>query len=149
MNYENTITITGSRSITKKTAMKIFDEKLIPWLGNDFKWLIGGARGVDHWALEWLIEKNENCVIVVPFTISYQPKSIQPLLNNLKSIGKVIELKLPKHNGSYKKRNEFMVDQSGIVIGFWTGSPGGSHHTLKYGIEKGREVHAFSVNKRK
>ena len=145
MNSINTITITGSRKLSKKHIWKKFDEYLNLWTKCGRKWLVGGACGVDHWAIEWLLEKNEDCTAVVPFTILSQPKVVQPILKEMKKNGKVIELKLPNNKGAYLIRNKFMVDRSNVVIGFWNGRTGGSSKTLIYGIEKGREVHAYPI----
>lgn len=40
----------------------------------------------------------------------------------------------------YQKRNEFMVDNSDIVIAVWDGSSGGTANCVKYALKKGRMV---------
>ena len=42
--------------------------------------------------MEWLLEHNESCSIVVPYTRARQPKWLQPWLEQME---RVVELQLP------------------------------------------------------
>ncbi|NOT25767.1 MAG: hypothetical protein HOP16_06645 [Acidobacteria bacterium] len=137
------ITITGSRSIPRVAARAMFDRHLTPYLRSSVTWIIGGALGVDHWALEWLLDCGETCWVVVPQSAKEQPSSVRP---HLSRATRLVELQLRPGKRAYLDRNRFMVDRSKAVIGFWTGQPGGTSWTLQYAIRKGLEVHAYVVD---
>ncbi len=110
------------------------------FLSQGRKWILGGARGVDQWAIEWLLENNEACWIVVPYTRSKQARWVQPWFDEVE---RVVELQLPKRKNANAFRNRYMVDLSQIVFGFWSGKGGGTIKTLKYALRQRREVHAI------
>ena len=136
------IVITGSRDIERDPARALFEKHLRLWLGNGDQCLLGGALGIDSWALEWLFENGESCWVVVPFTIREQPREAQGLFDKAK---KIIELGLMQSKQAYLARNRYMVDRSRAVIGFWSGKPGGTLYTLEYGLHLKKEVHSFPV----
>lgn len=138
---ERVITVTGSRVIKNEQALELLEKYASQWLGKSFTWLVGGAIGLDYWCIKWLLSHNEDCIAVVPFTISEQPTEVQPLLKKLK---KVITLSLPNAKSSYARRNQYMVDASSIVVGFWADKRG-TYRTLQYALRKEREVHAIHV----
>ena len=142
MTVKNSVTITGSRDVDRETARSLFEQHLSSLLHQGRTWLLGGARGIDQWAMEWLLEHNESCWIVVPYTSARQPKWIQPWLDQ---IDRVVELQLPKRKNASAYRNRYMVDLCGIVIGFRSGKGGGTLAILKYALRQQREVHAIPV----
>lgn len=140
-NQSNNITITGSREIKENEARPLFEEYLHVELGKNHRWILGGALGIDTWALKWLNEKQEKCIIIVPFFKTDQPiiaKKYFPLAQE------IIELKLNKTKASYMKRNSFMVDHSFKVWGFWT-KKGGTLKTIHYAIRKKKIVNVIPV----
>jgi predicted Rossmann fold nucleotide-binding protein DprA/Smf involved in DNA uptake len=143
MTVKNSITITGSRDIASDTARTLFEHHLSLFLSQGRKWILGGARGIDQWAIEWLLENNEACWIVVPYTRARQPGWIQPWFDEVE---RVVELQLPKRKNAYAFRNRHMVDLSQIVFGFWSGKGGGTIKTLKYALRQRREVHAIPLS---
>ena len=136
------IVITGSRDIPREIARGLFAKHLLPWLGSEKQWLIGGARGIDHWAAEWLLEKEEQCLIVVPFSVADQPKEVQSILSRIPNVK---ELHLSKSKASYIQRNRYMVDHAAVVLGFWSGKAGGTLSTIQYALSKRRELHVYVV----
>jgi predicted Rossmann fold nucleotide-binding protein DprA/Smf involved in DNA uptake len=142
MTVKNSITITGSRDVDRETARALFEVHLSSLLNQGRTWLLGGARGVDHWAMEWLAEQNEVCWAVVPYTRAKQPRWVQPWFDE---IDRVVELQLPKRKTAYAIRNRHMVDLSQVVFGFWTGKGGGTIKTLRYALRQRKEVHGFPV----
>jgi hypothetical protein len=90
--------------------------------------------------MEWLLEQNEICWIIVPYTRSKQPKWVHPWFEE---IDRVVELQLPKRKNAYAIRNRHMVDLSGTVFGFWSGKGGAPIKALKYALRQRREVHAI------
>jgi predicted Rossmann fold nucleotide-binding protein DprA/Smf involved in DNA uptake len=144
MTVNKAVTITGSRDIDRETARSLFEQHLSSLLSQGRTWLVGGARGIDQWAMEWLLESNEVCWAIIPYTMAAQPGWVHPWLE---LVDRVIELQLPKRKSAYAIRNRHMVDLSGMVFGFWSGKPGGTLKILKYALRKGREVHAIPIDK--
>ena len=142
MSSKNSITIVGSRDVDRETARTLFEIHLSPFLNHGRTWILGGARGVDQWAIEWLLENSESCWIVVPYTRAKQPKWLHPWFDE---VDRVIELRLPKRKTAYAIRNRHLVDLSGIVFGFWSGKGGSTIKTFKYALRQRREVHAIPV----
>ncbi len=142
MTINKSITITGSRDVDRETARALFEIHLSSFLNQGRTWFLGGGRGVDQWAMEWLAEHNEVCWAVVPYTRARQPTWVQPWFDE---IGRVVELQLPKRKNAYAIRNRHMVDLSQVVFGFWTGKGGGTIKTLRYALRQRKEVHGFPL----
>ena len=142
MTTRTSIAIFGSRDVNRDTARNLFEQHLVSFTDQGRTWLLGGTRGLDEWAIEWLLERNEVCWAVVPRTRFDQPKSIQPWLDQ---IDRVVELQLPGRKSARAFRNRYMVDLCGIVIGFRAGKGSGTQAILKYALRKQREVHAIPV----
>jgi predicted Rossmann fold nucleotide-binding protein DprA/Smf involved in DNA uptake len=137
------VMLTGSRDVDRATARQLFEQHLSSLLHQGRTWLVGGARGIDQWAMEWLREHNEVCWAVVPYTVSDQPKWFQPWLEH---IDRVVELRLPRRKSASAYRNRYMVELSQIVFGFWSGKGGGTVKTLRHALRKRREVHGIPVS---
>jgi predicted Rossmann fold nucleotide-binding protein DprA/Smf involved in DNA uptake len=142
MGPQHSIMITGSRDVDRETARTMFEQHLSSFLSQGRTWLVGSARGVDQWAMEWLLENNEICWAVVPYTRFKQPRWVQPWLEQL---DRIVELQLPKRKTASAIRSRHMVDLSQIVFGFSSGKGGGTVKTLKYALRQRREVHAIPV----
>lgn len=136
------IVITGSRDITRSAGRGEFARRLPDWLGRGRTWLVGGARGIDAWAMEWLLEQGETCCAVVPFTAARQPDSVQAILRRAT---RLVELRLPAGKQAYIRRNYYMVEHATVVVGFWSGRPGGTLATIRYAQQRGREVRWYPV----
>jgi len=134
--------ITGSRDVARVEARILFEQHLSPFLSQGRTWLVGTARGIDHWAMEWLLENNEICWSVVPYTRFKQPRWVQPWLEQ---VDRIIELQLPPRKTASAFRNRYMVDLSQIVFGFWMGRGGGITKTLQYALRQRRETHAIPI----
>ena len=142
LTVKNSIMITGSRDVDREMARTLFEQHLSPFLSQGRTWLVGTAHGIDHWAMEWLLENSESCWAVVPYTRFKQPQWIQPWLEQL---DRVVELQLPRRKSAYSFRNRYIVDLCEIVIGFRSGKGGGTYSTLRYALRKQKEVHAIPV----
>jgi len=136
------VTIIGSRDIARNAARQLFEQHLSSLLHQRRTWLVGGSRGVDQWAMEWLREHNETCWAVIPYTLRDQPRSA---LSLLEEVDRVIELQLPRRKTASAFRNRYMVELSQIVFGFWSGKGGSTIKTLRHALRKGREVHGLPV----
>jgi predicted Rossmann fold nucleotide-binding protein DprA/Smf involved in DNA uptake len=144
MTVNNSIMITGSRDIDREMAHALFEQHLSSFLSQGRTWLAGTSRGVDQWALEWLLEHSETCWTVLPYTRFKASQGIQPLLEQ---VDRIVELQLPKRKTATAIRNRHMVDLAQIVFGFWSSKGGGTVKTLKYALRQRREVHAIPVGK--
>jgi predicted Rossmann fold nucleotide-binding protein DprA/Smf involved in DNA uptake len=142
MTNRTSIAIFGSRDVERELARTLFERHLSSFVEQGRTWLVGGSRGTDEWAIEWLLERNEICWAVVPYTRFDQPRSIQPWLEELE---RVVELQLPGRKSARAFRNRYMVDLCGTVIGFRSGKGSGTMAILKYALRKQREVHAIPV----
>ena len=134
--------ITGSRDVDRETARTLFEQHLSSFVSQGRTWLVGTARGIDHWAMEWLLENSEICWAVVPYTRLKQPQRVQ---SSLEQLDRIVELQLPKRKTANAIRNRHMVDLSQIVFGFSSGKGGITVKTLKYALRQRREVHAIPV----
>jgi predicted Rossmann fold nucleotide-binding protein DprA/Smf involved in DNA uptake len=142
MTTRTSIAIFGSRDVDRDTARTLFEQHLASFVDQGRTWLLAGTRGIDEWAMEWLLERNEICWAVVPHTRFDQPKSIQ---SRLEQAHRVIELQLPGRKSARAFRNRYMVDLCGIVIGFRSGKGSGTQTILKYALRNQKEVHAIPV----
>lgn len=142
MSISKSVAIAGSRDVERDIARVLFEQHLAPLTDQGRRWMLGGARGIDQWAIEWLLERNEVCWAVVPYTRHRVPKSIQPWLDEVE---RVVELDLPRRKSAYAFRNRYLVDLCGIVFGFRSGKGSGTLPILKYALRKQREVHAIPV----
>lgn len=142
MTVNGSIMITGSRDVDRETARALFEQHLSPFLSQGRTWLAGTARGVDEWALEWLLENSEACWTIVPYTRFKVPQRMQLLLEQ---VDRIVELQLPKRKTANSTRNRHLVDLAQIVFCFWSSKGGGTVKTLKYALRQRREVHAIPV----
>lgn len=142
MTSKGSITITGSRDVDRETARSLFEHHLSPYVSQNRTWLLGTGRGIDRWAMEWLLEHGEQCWGVVAYTRLRQPRWVHPWLDEL---DRVVELDLPKRKNASLIRNRHMVDLSDVVYGFWVGGGGDVTRTLKYAIRQRRETHGIPI----
>lgn len=142
MTINSAIMVTGSRDVDREVARALFEQYLSPFISQGRTWLLGSGRGVDQWAVEWLLENSETCWAVVPYTRFKLPQSAQAVLDEM---DRVVELQLPRRKTAGAIRNRHMVDLAQIVFGFWSGKTGLTVKTLKYALRQRREVHAIPV----
>jgi predicted Rossmann fold nucleotide-binding protein DprA/Smf involved in DNA uptake len=142
MTSNQTITIFGSRDIDRNTAYVLFEQHLSSSLSHGTTWVLGGSRGLEQWAVQWLLEQNERVWIVVAYTRNEQPPWLHPLLDE---VDRVIELRLPKRKTASAIRNRHNVALAQIVFGFWSGKGGSTIKTLKHALTRRREVHAIPL----
>jgi len=142
MTARTSIAIFGSRDVDRDTARTLFEQHLAPFVDQGRNWLLAGTRGIDEWAMEWLLERSEVCWAVVPHTRFDRPKSIQ---SRLEQVDRVIELQLAGRKSARAFRNRYMVDLCGIVFGFRSGKGSGTQAILKYALRNQKEVHAIPV----
>ncbi len=140
------VTITGTRSISHIPAVSLagaFGEYLQPFAVPDAHFYLGGAAGIDTAALEWMAEHTPVVLtVVVPCTVADQPASAGEAIMRWSRCGRlaeIVELGAPElGTPAYHARNRWMVDRSGLVIGFPRGSEltSGTWYTMNYAAEQ-------------
>lgn len=144
----HTVTITGSRCTEHREPAEyglLFDAYLRPFAGESSHIYVGGALGIDTFALDWLAEHTPAALtVVVPCTLADQPEQArQTVLSATRRTQRVslVELGTPRLGvEAYYARNRWMVDRSDLVIGFPHGDNprSGTWYTIHYGAEHGR-----------
>lgn len=142
LNIENAITVTGSREFASQSFDALFASALGAFIGQQRVWLIGGAVGIDQLATEWLLDRSEDVVAVVPFTVKDQPKAVQDTLGKVQ---RCIELHYGKTKKAYLDRNAYMVERSDTVIAFWNGEKGGTWATVQCALKLHKQVHVYPI----
>ncbi|MFI8850517.1 hypothetical protein [Streptomyces sp. 891-h] len=140
-----TVTITGSRTAGHHDPAyytQLFAEYLAPF-AQDAHFYLGGDRGIDSLALTWLADETSAWLTVaVPGTLDQQPPEARKAVNRAwDRIAEVAELGAdPLDDAAYLARNRWMVDRSGMVIGFpvGTSTQSGTWQTLDYASQRGK-----------
>jgi len=84
-----------------------------------------------------------NLICVLPFrnqTAGWDEGWKKRYDNVLTNADEVILLSEEYYKGCYFKRNDFMVDNSDLVLTYFDGAPGGTAATLKYAAKKNKKI---------
>ena len=135
-----TITISGHRDYPDRAGLFRGLDRL-----RADTYILGGARGADTDALEYLsrTQPGSNRTVVVPNRV--QDQSVLSRESISQNATKVIEL---KNVGSdrFKIRNRFMVDSSDKLAAFYDGrGSGGTFNTIQYAQSKGVPVEIIQL----
>ncbi len=103
----------------------------------------GMADGVDLWAAEIALELKEKdkrveLICALPYPVSEEKTDDKSDI--MKKADRVVIVSDKYHRGCYQKRNEWMVDNSEMVIAAYEGQSGGTENTIRYAMEKKREI---------
>ncbi|AKH86902.1 hypothetical protein AA958_19405 [Streptomyces sp. CNQ-509] len=141
------VTITGTRATGHRPHgdyTRLFDTYLAPFASDAERvFYLGGALGIDSLALAWLAETTAvQLVVVVPGTLAQQPAEARSAVARHRArITEIVELRAAALNtAAYHARNRYMVDRSGMTIGFphAGGAGSGTWQTLDYTAELGK-----------
>lgn len=145
---ERSVAITGTRSISDAPGgelAELFQAYLRPFSESAARFYVGGASGVDTAALQWLAENSEaSLTVVVPCRVVDQPAGSAEVIDRLRGEDRVDVVEMGATllgKAAYHERNRWMVDHSGLVIGFPRGDEsvgGGTWYTLNYAAEQGK-----------
>lgn len=115
-----------------------------------YKAISGMALGVDQWAAEICLELHIPFIAAVPFIGQEKawPKQSQDKYNELISKADMVEIVCEGGYAAWKmqKRNEWMVDNSTILIAVWDGTDGGTANCFKYAEKKGKTIIRINPN---
>ncbi|MDJ1131542.1 hypothetical protein [Streptomyces iconiensis] len=139
------VTITGSRTTEHHAPdhyAALFAAYLMPF-AHDGHFYLGGARGIDSLALEWLARWTPAALtVVVPGTLDQQPQEArQAVARAWDRVTHLVELRADALDAeAYEARNRWMVDRTTLTIGFPVGTSRGSgtRRTLDYTAEQGK-----------
>ena len=104
----------------------------------------GMALGVDQWAAQVCVDLKIPFLAAVPFAgqESMWPLQSQRHYHNL--LKKAFQTVVVSQGGyaavKMQKRNEYMVDQCGVLIAVWDGSPGGTGNCVKYAQKRFKRI---------
>ena len=129
----------------KKLLEKAIDEAI-----NDgfTTFISGGARGVDLYAAEIVIEKRKDnpdikLIMAIPhpdFEKRWNPNDRLLYDYAIKNADLVKLINDHYFRGCYQIRNQYMVDRSSRVIAVYNGAAGGTRNTVEYAKMAGVEV---------
>ena len=116
---------------------------------NCLTFYTGMAMGFDILAAELVLllksRSNKKIKLVCCLPFKEQQKGWDPhwqerYENIMQQADEAVLISDHYYKGCYFKRNEFMVDNSDIVLTFFDGTPGGTAQTLRYATKKGRRI---------
>ena len=117
--------------------------------GSGYRTFISGmARGVDIWAAELVLKEREVhqdihliCALPHPDFETRWRAEWQRRYKTVLDHADLIKTICPTFSMSaYQKRNEWMVDHSGLVLALFNGQPGGTANTIDYARRNGVKV---------
>lgn len=112
--------------------------------------ITGMAEGVDLFAAELVLRlRGELPELTLECAIPYQGHSRNGNTRYQQILQQADRQTVLQPSYSYdcfKKRNCYMVDKSSFVLAVWSGSGGGTAHTVQYALEQGREVILLNPN---
>lgn len=113
------------------------------------EFISGGALGIDTWAAEIIVEfkkakPNLKLTIAKPFPSqdSMWPEESKTRFKGFcDSADKIVDVSDdPYAAWKMQTRNEWMVDNSDLVLAVWDGSSGGTGNCVKYAKKKNKEI---------
>lgn len=137
---------------------------------NNFKFISGGAIGIDHMSV-FIVDKLRNnqfknkdieIEIAVPFRNQssnwFNQDDIDRYNAQLKIADKVTYIDTLNdykvndceeniyHIGKLQRRNEYMVDNCDILIAVWNGSKSGTKNCIDYAKKTGKQIIYININ---
>lgn len=133
-----------------ETEVKTLLEKAIDMaIENGFTTFITGmASGVDIWVAEIMLEKRKHnmalhliCAVPHPGFEKRKTKYEEERYKHIIDDADYTQMICDHYfRACYQRRNEFMVDQSNLVIAVWNGEKSGTKNTIDYANRKGVKV---------
>ncbi len=111
----------------------------------------GGAQGIDQFWMEVGLFLELPVIAALPFE-GYDSRwpvsarqSYQKLLDKCHEVRYICE---PGYEARKMQiRNEWMVDNSDILVAYWNGSEGGTKNCVDFARSKGKVINVFDVSK--
>lgn len=150
---EKTCAFTGHRpqklNIDEKRAKQLLTIAIRNAINAGYNTFISGmAMGIDIWAAEVVLDlKKENpsihLVCALPYSTFYRGRSRleSEKYHSILSQADVTHISFPFYDPrSYQSRNIWMVDNSNLIIAFFSGEFGGTKNTIDYAKKEGIEI---------
>lgn len=149
---QKTCCFTGHRNIPKEQITEIKDElrkEIVALIKRDVIFFgSGGARGFDLLAAEMVLELKETypqikLIMILPCKNQikgWENSDVQQHKRILAMADKIVYGSENYFSGSMQKRNRHMVNNSGYIIAYYTGKPGGTAYTLDYAKASGVNI---------
>ena len=117
--------------------------------------IIGGARGIDLWASEFIMQmkyqgKDINLVVALPykgFGANYSGSDLFFRGNAIKTASQVINVSEEYSKSCFSKRNQFMIDHSSRLIAVVSDYKSGTGQTIRYADKAGIETRVINALK--
>lgn len=134
-----------------KQAVRKFLKDIVGRLGDDgFKnFVSGGALGVDQWAAEAVLECGFELTMAIPHD-GYDakwPRTSRDRYNSILKNATNVVIVAPGPYAPWKNhaRNQWLVDNSELVVAVWNGSKdGGTASCVRYATKEGRRIIRFN-----
>jgi uncharacterized phage-like protein YoqJ len=147
------VAITGHRTLGPVSIKRVWAaaETLLKNRTIDGFYL-GGASGVDteflKAALQYRVGFHPKLIVVVPDTVEKQPESTRGWTRRADEVVELLEpITADNRYLSYKKRNEYLVDQSTSLIAFFNGNfKSGTGSAINYAKKCGKTVYTIAVS---
>lgn len=111
--------------------------------------LSGGALGIDQFWIEVGLYLELPVIAILPFK-GYDSKwpiaSQQKYKELLEKCEDVIYIGSEYSHDLYQKRNEFLVDNSDVLVAYCDGSDSGTKNCIDYAISRNKIINEFSIN---
>lgn len=107
----------------------------------------GGALGIDQMWMQVGLYLGLEVIAVIPFKGFEErwPSSSRQEFENLLAQCKEVRYIDNKFSmAAYQKRNEWMVDNSDLLIAYWNGSNGGTANCVQYARKQNRNILIFN-----
>ena len=148
------IAITGSAkgSVPKEFVF----QALVSYIGKGHNWILGGAKGVDQFALEYLMDCAEEFEVIVPGKIgncTVRPfdggRSVRETLEEVKLRVTELNHPIPWITPAYLERNNKMVEKCELLLAFprSDSKSGGTWYTIGKALDEGKSVKIFKCYK--
>lgn len=137
-----------------KVLKSLLYKKITDSIDNGYtRFYIGGARGVDLWAGEMLMElkslgKNIEIIVVLPyegFTNSFKGYDKWIFGRLIYRADKIMTLSAKYYNGCMLRRNDYMVENSSALIAILSDYKSGTGHTVNTARRKGLAVDVINA----
>ena len=135
--------------VSESEAVTVLKAAIREAYDSGYRTFISGmARGVDIWAAELALEAREVhpdihliCALPHPDFETRWKQEWQRRYAAILAEADLVKTICPAFSMSaYQKRNEWMVDHSGLLLAFYNGAPGGTANTIQYARKHGVDV---------
>lgn len=135
--------------ITENQTKELLEKSIVDAIDEGFTVFITGmARGVDIWAADIVLQEKKKhsnieliCALPMPgFENRRSAEEQRHYRQILSEADSVVTVSARYSNYCFQQRNKYMVDNSSRVIAVYNGCAGGTRNTIRYAMQRGKEV---------